>query len=318
MRFFCFFQFKHAAAVYNNCSEEVSSHDTSKLSDASDSVIKTSRKSEPCVSFIRQVEAKLCDLCKHTRVECLTETNRMDSYVKSSEILVRYINYNSCSCLQNYWYSNCEYMTVCCVKISKEIEDNASRALSTIFDNVKREDNPKRDSLVKGLKNLASFNNTNIAFKKTFDSMIDAFEVLVDVSSKADANLSLMIDRTRDFTTKALQHKLNRRTHKDLRLLRKRYNVNQGSASFGGASRKLKRQQRANFSSIDFIGLRCKTNKTVNFFYLDLDIHRNMIRGLGINIDLFKTSLNHPIVAIVDVKVLVGHFFAIVLFLSLT
>ena len=295
-----FFQFKYTAAVYNNCSREIAAEFTFKSNLVS--VNENSRKldlAEPCLTLKRPINEQLCDLCRHKRPECNRENRDLNIYLQNSNIYANFISTNSCNCLQNSGYSDCNFMTICCIKVPAL--EKTSQMLSNIFDNASEQGEFKKDELITGLKHLAAFDGANIAFKKALNSLIDAFEVLVDVASKTGGNLASKIDQMRHSTKKLLHQKVNKKVQKELKLLRQSFNANQRQVYINRAQ--MDRRLRNNFSSNDFTGLRCKTNKTLNFFYLDFEMHKNMVRDLGIERDVFKHSWVHPVLAIVDVKV---------------
>ena len=298
-----FSQFRYTAAVYNNCSEVISTLDASEMQSLS-RLGSAYLNSEPCVSFIGHGGAKFCDMCQHFNRDCIGDASYLGNDMKISENPTRYSNTNSCSCLQNYQYSSCKFRTICCVNVPEATKKNGLESFSNIFHDVKRVGSPKRSKFSDRLNKLESSNNSAMEFKKALDSFIKAFDLLIDVASKTDSDLKSKVDSTRHLLGAMLMKRVNSTMQNQLKLLRERCEMDRRLSFLRKANRqKSFIQQRTNFSSHDFIGLRCKTNRSVSFFYLDLDLHRTMIRGLGINGDYFGASLNHPILAIVDLKV---------------
>jgi len=295
-------QFRYTSAVYNNCSEVISTLDASEMQSLA-RFGSTYLTSEPCVSFIGQGGAKFCDMCQHFNGDCIGESSYFLNDMKINYNPTRYSNTNSCSCLQNYQYSSCKFRTICCVNIPEATEKNGPESFSSILHDVKRLGSSKTSKFSDRLDKLKSYNNSAMEFKKALDSLIKAFDLLIDVASKTDSDLKSKVDSTRHLLGAMLMKRVNSTTQNQLKLLRERCEMDRKLSLQRKANReKSIMQQRMNFSSHDFIGLRCKTNRSVNFFYLDLDLHRTMLRGLGINGDYFGTSLNHPILAIVDLK----------------
>ena len=258
---------------------------------------------DPCITVKGRNEARFCDLCKHTSSGCIRASGgKVDHHPKTMEIIENASNTNSCSCFHNNRYSNCGFVTVCCVNIPAVSEFNSSHVVSRVFGNPQGRREQEKSELMSKLRSLASLKESATAVNGALDSLVDALEVLVDVAAANRIDLASKINRSKQLIRRLVIQRRNMKGQEELNSLRSHFYSSQKTRKFDRVDETLD-TRRNNFSASDFVGLRCRTNRTVNFYYLDYEMHRNMLRSLGVESRFMQHGSNHPVMAIVDVKV---------------
>ena len=204
------------------------------------------------------------------------------------------IRTNSCRCLRRHYLSICEYSSLCCV----EIGDSKGNSASDFLEKVQLESKERKDAIARDLKSVNDSFNSKVALNEGLDTLVDAFKTLLDVVSESNDEIMAKLQGNSFFSRKLLHKNFEeaiKAGQQELRRLRAKMKSNEEERK----NRFSDIVSTRNFSFSDFNGLRCKTNRTVNFFYLDIDRHEKMVRDLGI----FEELRPRMVLTLVDVKV---------------
>ena len=249
-----------------------------------------------CIS-LRSRSKEHCDICQHSSRK-QTE-NQSFFRGENYQIHQNLISTNSCSCLPRNCYDNFSYLTLCCVQLEKH-----DKVLFNGFEDFLQQMKLRNDRLsVKNKEETGESgvaNNTDEMLKNAFDSLVEAVKNMVDATAKGGADISSSVLTNTAFKSRLFNSRSensNEIGNIELKKLRTSYETNWMKNREKNVYKNLIRR---NFTAGDFNGLRCKTNRTVNFFHLDIEIHKKMVRNLGLNREHIKKMTT---LALVDVKV---------------
>ncbi len=279
-----------------------------------------------------------CSICRRcTQSKCFYKS-QFNIHLKNIEKCNLYLtdsSRNICQSLQRDTYYYPDITSVCCFKdVSFKTPD------IKIFDKRAKELQKKysihKELINKGMDKMINLNELDFILNDSMKMLLETMDKL----SKLDANTfkstsshkkllqEQLADQSRmhgfrdEDVSKTGEHnekKSEKRSAESMKMHRN--SIHQSDCLYPPSlelpilSEQPLKSRNRNFSTSDFNGLRCKTNRTVNYFYLDVDIHKTMFSNLGMDRKMTRdlTSL-----ALVDLKVsLFAWFFIILNFFSL-
>ena len=274
-------QQEHPEGIRNKAASETSHKDSSSM----------------CIS-LRSRSKEHCDICQHPSRK--QRENQSFFRREIHQFQQNLVSTNSCSCLPRNCYDNFSYLTFCCVQLQKN-EKFSFDSFEDFIQQMKLRNDRSRMKNKEEIGTKDFPNNTDDMLKNAFDSLVEAVKNMVDATAEGGADISSSLLKNTDFKSRLFNSRSensNQIGSIELKKLRTSYEMNWMKTREKNVYHK--NVVRKNFTADDFDGLRCKTNRTVNFFHLDIEIHKKMVRNLGLHREHIKKMTT---LALVDVKV---------------
>ena len=278
-----------------------------------------------CRTFTFALNQNTFDVCQNCRNHCtcsditnLVKKSLQSIFHKSLKKVP-----NICNCLGRTSYYYTDIVTICCNKSDRKQNDQIT-LFSALVNNIKA----KRERLHTFEKRGLSGKQLEVLFNLTLNNIINSMEDIFNVPFKEATHKALeskfkngeemsLMDTTKllDFSTNSMAEAVKKKAKEASKIAKRKAKkapkiVKKEATEVSEvvmSQKKIKKRgsycgdgSRRNFTSSDFCGLSCKTNRTVNFFYLDLDRYLKIAEGVGILLQ----RLRRPIaMALIDVKV---------------
>ena len=310
------------AARYSNCSLTDELHQSFSLQQGKDVKINNKQPSclkishnysfGFCVSFETASLAINCNIyqqCKHWKCHCKSQLD--SKYLKSVILQKIRTTYPSdvCSCLKPGSYYYADVISMCCME-RKLLQDRGSDILQEVVDNLRENQGKQakqKELFDMELKQVGILDTSDLLLEDTLNSLSTALEGIMNVDTPGSLGKSSYTN----LLARKLAVRNSKRNIADYTAINLAHNSHLQGGSVDASSNTpvalpvdaewhQMLPKRGSFSYQDLKGLKCKTNKTVNFYFLDYDVHETIVRGLGFDHTLIQ---NRTSLALVDLKV---------------
>eukprot|EP00794_Sanderia_malayensis_P008834 gene8834-9780_t len=330
-------QYRTVATQYNNCTP-VDFPATIKvqpplklndLTDLSDHPNELSRNCKHpcnvCVCFELEFHGVGCSIFRTCTQSVCMHDSQLKSYANRAKKtgenwIIALSRIDGCRCLQRNTYYYPDVASVCCFKkVSSNAHADLEAKNSFVYEELYKKFQARKQLLDNEISNLVNLNKPQGSLKMILDSLdklskLDSKLVVLDDALHVEKLLQVKQEvydavkqpNLREFLSKRKQGELEDPIKKILQANRPEQAKNTEFGQFGFEDQSIQLEGLAenfrkhrNFTSSDFPGLRCKTNRTVEYYYVDVDTHNVMVKSLGID---RKFTRNSTLMALVDLK----------------